>query len=158
MEWMAAVEACRPVPVRIMSWLEQRYAETGNGAYAIAGLQAAKARGRIEEPWLLAWLDWTDAAMSGALRRRRRGPNESLGDALAKIMRLNKGKGKDPLEEAILDIRDHRLYFAYEETLLANGGREKDAVSAVASHHGLGVNNVTDIIARIASTRAPPLK
>jgi hypothetical protein len=151
-ETSGRVVAESPINVQAISWLARRYTETGNGTYAIEGIRAAlAARGRIDEPWLCAYLaDCTGSVMSGALGSKRRKPTDR-GDALVKIMLLNNGRGKDPVEEAIIDIRDHNLYFRYLEELLANGNRKKDAEHKVATEYELSDNFARNIIARIKS-------
>jgi hypothetical protein len=149
-----------PLSLQIASWREQRYAETGNGCYALAAIERAlRASGRIEEPWLLGYMaDVAAAVLKGALSPRQREPNDSLGDTLAKIMRLNHGKGKDPVEKARIDIRNHTLYRGYKDALLAHGGRKKDAIHEAALSHDLKYKTAANIISRIERTLAPPAK
>jgi hypothetical protein len=158
-EWQVRTTIETPLPVRVMSWLEQRYAETGNGTYALAAIERAiRAHGRIDEPWLVAYLnDVAGAVMSGQLAKTHRAPSETLGDALARRMRLNKGRGKDAIEEAILDIRDHDIYCTVE-ALLAAGGVKKNAIPSVAYEYGLDETTVAHIYLSIAKMRAAPTK
>jgi hypothetical protein len=160
-EWTAQtmIDTALSVQVEVASWLEQRFAETGNGAYALAGIEGAiQARRRVDERWLLAYLaDVAGATMSGQLGKAYRAPGETLGDALAKRMRLNSGVGKDAIEEVITEIRDHEIYFGFE-ALLKAGVRRHRAIERLAHEHERNPNTIRNIISRIASTREPPAK
>jgi hypothetical protein len=107
---------------------------------------------------LLAYLaDVASAVMSGQLAKTHRAPGETLGESLAKRMRMNKGRGRDPVGEAILDIRDHKIYFAVAE-MLAAGAVKKNAIPSVAYEYGLDENTVAHVYLSIAKTRAAPAK